>query len=86
MKDVTKPAPPPNRVELTGFGSLWFASQAECDEYLAEPLWRRLLGVTKYQHRLRKASTKDQPQPTKEPERLPFGVVRTPQPWPTSRT
>jgi hypothetical protein len=47
-----KPEPPPNRVELTGFGSLFFNSMAECNEYLAEPLWRRILGRTKYQRRL----------------------------------
>jgi hypothetical protein len=50
---IELPTPPPARVELTGFGgSLWFNSPEECQEYQAEPLWRRLLGLTKYAMRL----------------------------------
>lgn len=51
------PKPPPDRVELTGFGSLWFNSQEECDAYRAEPFWSRLLGMTAYGRRLLKAKS-----------------------------
>lgn len=48
-----KPALPANRIELTGFGSLWFESETQLAEYKAEPLWRRLFGRTKYHRWLR---------------------------------
>lgn len=54
IERIELPTPPPDRVELTGFGSLWFDSMAECQAYKAEPFWRRVLGLTAYHIKMRK--------------------------------
>lgn len=45
-----RPVPPPSRAERSG---LRFNSIEECNAYFAQPLWRRVLGLTDYDRRLR---------------------------------
>lgn len=48
------PVMPPCRVGYQAFGGeLMFSSQEELDRWLAEPLWKRVLGLTQYDKRLR---------------------------------
>lgn len=48
------PTPPPCRVEYESiFGSLFFQSMEELEQWRAEPLWRRMFGLTAYDRRMR---------------------------------
>lgn len=52
---LNRPLPPPARVELeTIAGSLWFNDMDELSSYRAEPLWRKIFGMTAYDKRLKR--------------------------------
>lgn len=52
---LQRPTPPEDRIGLTTIaGTLWFNSEAECIEYLAEPWWKKFLGLTNYHQHLKK--------------------------------